>query len=146
MKSSSYKITGDYSPKQLQQTDFGGIYFNTPRHIDEPKSIEELSSLLKKYYQSGTAVTIRNTGHGLNGQSLTNGVQINVSEIKHVSFDEDKLEVTLGAGVSWDEVLNTVHFPKYCAPIVPNSPGQQIHVTGQVAAGGIGSYSSKYGG
>jgi FAD/FMN-containing dehydrogenase len=82
----------------------------------------------------------------MNGQTLTSGVQVDLSELKNIDFDQNKKEVKVEAGVSWDTMLKKINFPQYCPPVFSNNPGQEIHVAGQVAVGGIGFYSSKYGG
>lgn len=146
MKKSSYKINDDFSPEEFNETDFGRIYFNTPSETREPKTIEELASTLKQYHRKGVPVTIRNTGHSVNGQTLTDGVQVRLGKLKKVYFDEKNLRVTVGAGTSWDELFKAIHFPKYCTPVFPHNPKQQIHVSGTAAVGGISPYSAKYGG
>lgn len=142
----SYQITDVFSPKQFNQTDFGHIYFNLPKEISEPKTAEELATALKHYHQKGERVIIRNTGHSVNGQTLTNGVQINIGQLKKIHVNKEKMEVTVGAGNTWDEVLQGIGFPKFCLPVFPNNPGQQIHIGGTASVGGVGPYCSKHGG
>ena len=146
MRGSNYKIGDKMSSAELSQTDFGRIYYNLPKEIREPSTIEELAQILKNYHKRGTAVTIRNTGHSSNGQTLTDGVQIDLGRIRGVRFDEEQLEATVGAGTSWHELFQAINLPKYCAPVFPNNPGQKIHIGGTAAVGGIGPYSTKYGG
>jgi cytokinin dehydrogenase len=129
-----------------KQTDFGEIYFNSPSEIISPKSTFELSQTLKKLNKENKKVTIRNTGHSVNGQTLTNGIQIDLSEIKNIIFDEDRMEVSCGAGNSWSEVFEGIFFPKYSLPIFPNNPKQKIQIGGTASVGGVGPYSFKYGG
>ena len=132
--------------QKLNQTDFGRIFYNQPKETKEPHTTEELAHILKHYHKLGRKVTIRNTGHSVNGQTLTKGTQVNIQNIKHISFKEEAREVKIGAGITWDEVLRGIHFPKYCLPVFPNEPGQQIKVSGTASVGGLGPYNSKYGG
>jgi len=69
-----------------------------------------------------------------------------LEKMKKINFDEEKMEVTVDAGVSWDELMNAISLPKYCTKVFPNNPGQKIHVTGNASVGGAGFYSSKHGG
>lgn len=146
MKKSSYKVTDMVLEGQFNQTDFGRVYYNIPSEVHHPKSVKELAGLLRLFHKKGVPVTIRNTGHSLNGQTLTDGVQINVEQINHASFDEKKMLVSAGAGASWDSILKEIGFPKYCLPIFPNNPNQEIKIGGTASAGGIGFYSASRGG
>lgn len=128
------------------QTDFGNIYFNKPKEIYFPKSVSELSQTLKKLNQEDKKVTIRNTGHSVNGQTLTSDYQIDLSNLNYAQFDENNLEVLCGAGTPWNEVFKKINFPKYSLPIFPNNPGQKIHIGGTASVGGVGTYSFKNGG
>ena len=142
----NYKITDQFNEEQYEQSDFGRVYYNTPRIHESPKTIEELAVLLKYYNDKNEPVTIRNTGHSINGQTLTSGVQIGLENLKWVNFDEEKLEVAVGAGTSWDQMLKAINFPNYSPSVFPNNPGQRIHIGGTAAVGGVGFFSSKYGG
>jgi len=142
----SFLVGGKFSPQEFNQSDFGRIYFNLPRETVSPVSTEQLAQTLKKYNKLGKKVTIRNTGHSVNGQTLTSGIEISVAKIKTLRFDEHKLQVTVGCGNTWDEVLKAVRFPKFCLPVFPNNPNQQIKIGGTAAVGGVGPYSSKKGG
>ena len=136
----------EFSPQELNQTDFGKLHFNVPSCHYEPSTIEELATVLKKENEQGNRVTIRNTGHSVNGQTLTSGVQISIGKIKEIKFDKENLQVRVKAGNSWDEMLKAIDFPDYCTPVFPQNPDQQIHVTGTAAVGGIGIYAYGRGG
>lgn len=139
-------VVGQDEVSQFNQTDFGRIYFNIPTETAEPKTIDELAATLRVCNQRGQKVKIRNTGHSVNGQTLTKEFQISLASLKGAVFDREKLEVVVKAGTSWHEVLRAVEFPKFCLPVFPNNPGQKIHIGGTASVGGIGPYSSKNGG
>jgi len=128
------------------ERDFGGIYTKTPKEIKAPKTIEELAATLSYYNKLSIPVTIRNTGHSANGQTLTDGIQIQLSNLSRVNFDEEKLLVHVEAGCSWDSLLHAIKLPKYCTAVFPNNPRQEIHVGGTAAVGGVGYFSGKFGG
>lgn len=130
----------------MNQTDFGNIYFKKPKEVFFPKSVSELQSFVSKLYQENKKVTIRNTGHSVNGQTLTEDYQINLSFLKGINFNKEKLEVTVLAGNTWSEIFEEIDFPNYALAIFPNNPGQRIQIGGTVSVGGIGPYSFKYGG
>ncbi len=132
--------------QERNQTDFGGILFNLPSQVYRPKSISELAALLAECNEHKKPVTVRNSGHSGNGQTLTSGVQIQLSELRNIHFDKTKKEVTFEAGIQWHDILEKIEFPKYCPPLYPNNPGQRIHATGNASVGGVGTQSSKIGG
>lgn len=138
--------TQSKSSSNKYQTDFGEIYYKTPSEIISPKSTNELSKTLYKLNKEKKEVTIRNTGHSVNGQTLTSSIQIDLSLIKFIKFDKEKLEVTCGAGNSWNEIFQAIEFPNFSLPIFPNNPQQKIQIGGTAAVGGVGPYSYKYGG
>jgi FAD/FMN-containing dehydrogenase len=139
-------INSLFSSDQLNQTDFGRIYFNLPSETVWPETSAELARTLKRYHKRGKPVTIRNTGHSVNGQTLTSGTQINIGKIKKVHFDRKNMEVTCGAGTSWDDVFKEIGLPKFSIPVFPNNPGQKIHIGGTASVGGVGPFTSKNGG
>jgi FAD/FMN-containing dehydrogenase len=129
-----------------KQTDYGNIIFKQPTEIINVTSTEDLARRLKGYHEKGERVTIRNTGHSTFGQTLTDGVQVNISGIEGVKFDKDAMTVLAGAGDAWNSIFTAVGFPAFCTPIFPNNPGQRIQVGGTAAVGGVGYYGSHQGG
>jgi hypothetical protein len=130
----------------MLQGDFGGIYFKSPSNIFTPQNTKELSQTNSSLFNKKIPWVVRNTGHSVNGQTLTNGFQVDLSLLKKITFDEKKMEVTVGAGNTWSEVFEAIKFPKYSLPLFPNNPGQKIQIGGTVSVGGIGPYAFKYGG
>src|SRR3989344_5665249 len=82
MDKNSYRISDEFSSEEVNQTDFGRIYYNLPKESLSPSSPEGLAQTLKKCNEAGKPVTIRNTGHSINGQTLTSGTQVSVAGIK----------------------------------------------------------------
>lgn len=129
-----------------KQTDYGNIIYKQPTEIVRVTSTEDLARRLRDYHEKGERVTIRNTGHSTFGQTLTDGVQIDISGIEGVKFDKDAMTVTAGAGDAWNSVFKAIELPKRCTPIFPNNPGQYIQLGGTASAGGVGYYGSHVGG
>ena len=129
-----------------KQTDYGNIVFRQPTEIIRVTSTEDLARRLKSYHERGDRVTIRNTSHSTFGQTLTDGVQIDIGGIEGASFNEAAGTVHAGAGDAWNAVFKAIGFPKYCTPIFPSNPGQHIQIGGTAAVGGVGYYGSHVGG
>lgn len=141
------KISLDSENNPIPSTrDFGGLSSKTPKEIRYPTSTLELAETLKYFNDQNTPVVVRNTGHSVNGQTTTDGVQINLSRLIDVNVDWEKGTVTVGAGCSWDKLLKAIKFPLNCTPIFPNNPNQEIHVGGTTAVGGVGFFSAERGG
>jgi len=126
--------------------DFGGIKSKIPKEIRHPASIEELAETLKYFNDKGMPVVVRNTGHSVNGQTVTDGVQVNLSQLTGVKVDWSSKTVTVEAGCSWDKLFQSIKFPINCTPVFPNNPNQEIHVGGTAAVGGTGFFSTEKGG
>ncbi|HEX7154274.1 MAG TPA: FAD-binding oxidoreductase [Thermoanaerobaculia bacterium] len=126
--------------------DYGHLYRKDPEQIEQPRSLEALGRFLKQCNQQRRPVTLRNTAHSCNGQTLTNRVQLNLSALTKRRFDREAMTVTTEPGASWNFVLRTVDFPEFCTPLFPNNPGQRIHIGGTASVGGVGYYGSHSGG
>jgi FAD/FMN-containing dehydrogenase len=131
---------------QKAYEDYGHLYRKDPAETVMPRDVEDLARTLKKYNDQGRFVTLRNTAHSCNAQTLTPHVQLNLSSITNKKFDRERMTVTSGAGNSWNSVLNAIKFPEFCLPLFPNNPGQRIHIGGTAGVGGVGYYGSKVGG
>ena len=94
----------------LNQTDFGNIYFKKPKEIFFPESVDALKQIVSKLYTEEKKFVIRNTGHSVNGQTLTSDYQIDLSKLKSINFNEEKLEVTCLAGGTWIDIFNKIKF------------------------------------
>lgn len=146
LSTARHSFSAKISYPEVPQTDFGSLYFLQPSVTASPTTTQELASTLQHYHHQGTPVTIRNTGHSINGQTLTSGVQIAVGGIQGCAFDREKMHVTVGTGTSWHEVLKGIDFPDFCLPMFPNNPNQEIKIGGTASVGGVGFYSSRVGG
>lgn len=129
-----------------EQTDFGKIYYKNPSKIEKPKNLKSLAKILKKYNDRKIPVTIRGSGNSMNGQSLTDGVQIDLSSLSWTHFNEKERKITVGAGTTCHEVWEAMSFPKYSLPVFIAFPFQNIGIGGILAAGGVGYYSIRNGG
>jgi FAD/FMN-containing dehydrogenase len=131
---------------QKPYEDYGHLYRKDPAAVLMPASVEDLARELRRCNDESKFVTIRNTAHSCNAQTLTTGVQLDLSRITRASFDRERMTVTAGAGNSWSSVLKAIGFPDYCLPLFPNNPGQRIRIGGTASVGGVGFYGSKSGG
>jgi FAD/FMN-containing dehydrogenase len=127
-------------------TDYGNLFQKTPAVVEQPADLNELAAVFKKYNALGKQVRVRNTAHSTNGQTVTDGVQVQLGKIAGAKFDRERMTVTAAAGTPWDDVLKAVGFPRFCTPLFPNNPGQRIRIGGTAAVGGVGLYACANGG
>lgn len=126
--------------------DFGRIYVRVPRVSVEPTTIKELADTLKYYHERGEPVCVRNTAHSVNGQTLTDGVQIGLRRLREVRFDRARMELIAGGGTPWHEVFDALDYPAYTPPVFTTNPGQRIQIGGTISVGGGGPMASHAGG
>ena len=83
---------------------------------------------------------IKGVGHASNlGFSSTTGVQVVTSKFQNITYDESTEIVTVGAGVTWDQVYDVV------APYGRNAAGARaegVGVAGFTLGGGLSIYTS----
>lgn len=126
--------------------DYGKLVRKAPAAVEEPADAPALAALLKRHDAQGRPVCIRNTGHSTNGQTLTEGVQVQLGKLAGAKFDRERMTVTAAAGTPWADVLKAIGFPRFCTPMFPNNPGQRIRIGGTAAVGGVGFYGNASGG
>jgi|TARA_B100001971_G_C18230850_1_gene563803 FAD/FMN-containing dehydrogenase len=125
-------------------TDFGNFERVIPEAIHRPSSIDELVERMARNNIDGIPTTLRGHGCTVRGQTLGSNI-IDLKGINHIDFNEESLEITVGAGTTFDQIFTEL-LPEYRVPIFPNNPGQQITAGGYASAGGLGFFSPTSGG
>lgn len=82
-------------------------YLLIPKSVATPKSLEEISALLRKHFESGKPLTFRSGGTSLSGQSVTDEVLVDTrSGFRNVEILNEGKRVRVEPGVSVREVNN----------------------------------------
>lgn len=90
---------------------------------------------------SSATVTVLGLGHGVL-RDTDGGIAISTRGLASVGLDESARTVRVGAGTSWQTVLD-VTTPVGLAPLCGSAPG--VGVTGYVLGGGLGPIARSYG-
>lgn len=77
-----------------------GFYRLIPRVVVQPVSEEEVKSLFRLSFAMAVPMTFRAAGTSLSGQSITDGMLVELSHWKHVQIDEDGRYVRVQPGIT----------------------------------------------
>lgn len=131
--------------KTLYSTD-ASVYRIRPKAVAVPKTIEDISKLIRFAAQQHISITPRTAGTSLAGQTVGDGIIVDVSKnfTKILSFDPVKKTVTVQPGVIRDE-LNLFLKP-HGVFFGPNtSTTNRCMIGGMVGNNSSGTTSIRYG-
>ncbi|MCV9926236.1 FAD-binding protein [Flavobacterium sp. LS1R49] len=131
--------------KTLYSTD-ASVYRIRPKAVAVPKTKEDISKLIRFAAQHHISITPRTAGTSLAGQTVGDGIVVDVSKnfTKILSFDPIKKTVTVQPGVIRDE-LNLFLKP-YGVFFGPNtSTSNRCMIGGMVGNNSSGTTSIRYG-
>ena len=118
-----------------------------PDIVIKPKTVEQISSILKYCNDHKIAVTPRGGGTGLSGGALPvrGGVVLALERLnKILEIDERNLQATVEPGVITEEFMNAVAEKGLLYPVDPSSKGS-CFIGGNMAHGSGGPRVVKYG-
>jgi FAD/FMN-containing dehydrogenase len=122
--------------------DFGGMTCRTPQLVLRPTSAAKIAAAVKDATGTATNVVPRGCGHSSRGESLTNGVTIDMRGIATVyRIDDDR--ITVGAGATWRHVLEATLPYRRMPPVLTDY--LDLTVGGTLSAAGIGGASHIHG-
>jgi hypothetical protein len=122
--------------------DFGGMILRRPHSVVSPTSAMEVAAVIRDAAIRGTEVVARGCGHSTRGDSLTNGVVLDMrgmATVHRVGSDR----ITIGAGATWREVLDVTLPNGLMPPVLTDF--LDLTVGGTLSAAGIGGASHIYG-
>jgi cytokinin dehydrogenase len=125
--------------------DFGHVVRGEPVGVAQPRSEQEVATLVRDACAAGGRLTVRGAGHSFGGQSLParSGV-VDMSRLKGVEPAEGNREsVRCGAGATLREVVAAT-LPRGRLPRVMTNL-LDLTVGGLLSVGGIGPGSQRYG-
>ncbi|QFG26050.1 FAD-binding protein [Actinomadura sp. WMMB 499] len=127
--------------------DFGGIVERAPARVVRPGSAAEVAGALREAAADGLDAVPRGRGHSTFGQSLTEGVSLDMRGLAGVhavrTGDDGTVHAVVGAGTTWREVLDAT-LPYGLAPPVLTDH-LDVTVGGTLSAGGVGGTSHRHG-
>lgn len=130
----------DYETARLGWDKFFSSYPAVIVYVQNPEDVKNAVNWAR---ENGIALRIRSGGHSLEGwNSVDGGIVIDVSELKSISVDKEKMIATVGTGVTqgelWDALEGTgLGFP--------TGDEASVGLGGVMLGGGIGVLSPKWG-
>lgn len=118
----------------------------TPDAVVWPASSDEVAAVLGAANERGVPVTPRSGGSGLEGSAIPTegGIVLSTAEIEHVDVSPDDLQVTVGAGVVYDD-LNEQLAP-YGLRFAPGISSSDVAtIGGMVSTNASGFNAVRYG-
>ncbi|SUA72835.1 6-hydroxy-D-nicotine oxidase [Nocardia otitidiscaviarum] len=124
--------------------DFGGLVSRTPSRVVRPAYAAEIADLVRDSVvaRAGVAVVARGCGHSSRGESLTEGIAVDMRGMARVhEVGEDR--VVVDAGATWREVLEATLQCGRMPPVLTDY--LDLTVGGTLSAAGIGGTSHIHG-
>ncbi len=118
-----------------------------PEVVIKPKSVEEISAIVKYCNENLIPVSPRAAGTGLSANSLCvhGGVMLSVERMNNIlQIDERSLQVTVEPGMITEALQNTLQEKGLFYPVDPSSRGS-CFIGGNVACNSGGPRAVKYG-
>jgi FAD/FMN-containing dehydrogenase len=133
-------ISGDPTFEAASQP-WNRTYTHHPSLVVIPRSPADVSAAIRHAADSGLAVAVQSTGHGV-ARPADGVMLISTRELKGVLVDGDAWTACISAGSTWADVLGPA-FESGLAPLLGSSLG--VGVVGYTLGGGIGWLARKYG-
>ena len=136
-------VNETWEARKSRSLDFGRMTARVPKGVAIPKSVEEVSSIVRWAAANGIELALRGGGHSQGGQSLTDrGVVVDTVQLNRVQLDEQDLLRAQG-GVRWGKIVDTLQGTRRLPPVLVDI--SEATVGGTLAAGGLGTTSHRYG-
>ena len=106
--------------------------------VQFPTNLQELQQLIK---DSGGRVRIIGTKHSFSDVADTEGILLSLEKFKTIHVDREKMTVSIGAGVTYHELLEELKLQKLAIDNVPSLP--HLSVVGSLVTGTHGGGVTK---
>lgn len=133
-------IPGDPTFEAVSQP-WNRTYTHHPSLVVIPSSPADVSAAIRHAADSGLAVAVQSTGHGV-ARPADGAMLISARGLKSVLIDGDAWTACIGGGSTWADVLGPAT-EKGLAPLLGSSAS--VGVVGHSLCGGIGWLARKYG-
>jgi cytokinin dehydrogenase len=124
-------------------SDRGRMVTRTPHAVVRPRTADEVARTIRYAGDAGMSVRPRGAAHSTFGQSQTDGIVVDTTELNHVGKPEGEV-LNVGAGATWGAVLNRLMplgwMPRYLPQDLTHTVG------GSIAADLISTVSQSRGG
>ncbi|MGH9434120.1 MAG: FAD-binding protein [Terriglobia bacterium] len=137
-------MLADEASRMEVSGDFGRVVRRMPQAVVRPASTQDVSRTLKFAVCRSLAVSTRGAGHSQSGQSLSDGMVLDMKCLNKVlSFDEDSITVTCQPGITWRALLAELAPHQLSPPVLTNN--LDVTVGGTLSTAGLGVSSWRHG-
>ncbi|WP_435073547.1 FAD-binding oxidoreductase [Halorubrum sp. HHNYT27] len=140
------RVTHKESIREQYATDESPHSGHVPDAVVWPASADEVCAVLSAANDRGVPVTPRSGGSGLEGNAIPSagGIVLSTAEIDHVEISPEDMQVTVGAGVVYDDLNERLasHGLRFAPGI---SSGNVATIGGMVATNASGFNAVRYG-
>ncbi|MBI4436690.1 MAG: FAD-binding protein [Candidatus Omnitrophica bacterium] len=134
-------------PKSLEEasSDFGRMIVKIPTCVVQPKTTEDVATVVRWVRETKTALGIRGNAHTQTGQGLSEGgILLDLKSLDRVlAIDPAAKQATCQAGVKWRDLVNQT----VAQGLIPRVLTNNLDVTlgGTLSVAGLGISSFQYG-
>jgi|SRR5262249_22175979 len=132
-------LKGSFEP---YSRDYGNLSRIMPSMVVQPESIEDVQNIISFARRQGLRVVSRGAGNSGYGQTLTDQIVLDTSNLTGVEHVADDV-VRVGAGVKWSELQETLIPMGLSNHVLTSLP--EHTVGGTLSVGGFGRTSILYG-
>lgn len=134
-------ILADEAACEACATDFGRVVERKPGAVVRPASTEDVSRVIRFAARHSLAVSTRGGGHSQSGQSLSEGVVLDMTSLGQILRVTES--VACQGGVKWRELVSKLG-PANLSPLVLTN-NLDVTVGGTLSTGGLGVASWRFG-
>ncbi|MEU1756186.1 FAD-binding oxidoreductase [Micromonospora matsumotoense] len=120
------------------QRDFGRLRCQEPQAVVFAAGVADVQETVRYALAGGLAVVARGNGCSSNGQSLTDGLQLDTAALDRIEL-VGAATVRVGAGVRWGTLHRWLHEHGLALPVVTSN--EHASVGGTLSVGGFGPTS-----
>ena len=136
-------LSREPAARNARSYDFGRMTERVPAAVARPKSVEEVTELVRWAASEGARLAVRGAGHSQGGQCLTDGgVAVDTVWLGRVEIDGPDL-VRAQGGAQWGAVVDTLRGTGTLPRVLVDTA--EVSVGGALSAGGFGTTSHRYG-
>ena len=126
-KSLGDKVITDSEKLKEVSSDFGRIITKVPKVLVRPTSTEDVVKVIQFANQYKIPVSTRGEAHTQTGQSLSEGIVLNLTSMnKVIQVDTNNKLVTVESGIIWRNLVEQLKSYKLIPPVLTNNLGVTI--------------------
>lgn len=136
-------LSTDLADREARSCDFGRMTRKVPEAVAIPKSVEEVSNIVRTASRDETPLAVRGGGHSQGAQSLVDrGWVVDTARLDRVRLLARDL-VRAQGGSPWGKVVNALQGTGRLPRVLTDTA--DVTVGGTLSAGGFGTTSHRYG-